>query len=110
MEQVTYKCTRCEGKGRISGFGHVQGGVCFKCAGKGTQATKPAIKSVLFAVFLMNRETGQPERIYNMKARSSAAAISAAFNTYERASSIFRDIYTMNGAVAVRADELDNAE
>lgn len=29
-------CTRCGGSGRITSFGHVQAGICFKCGGAGT--------------------------------------------------------------------------
>ena len=33
-------CGRCNGKGRIHGYGHVMNGVCFGCGGSGTKATK----------------------------------------------------------------------
>lgn len=108
MTEATYPCTRCCGKGRIAVYGNVMNGVCFKCNGSGEQANKPGVKSVKFAVLLKNRETGAAERIYNIAAKSSAAAIRAAEDHYERASSMFRDQYTMVGAVAVRADELDS--
>lgn len=36
-----YACSKCEGKGRIQGFTHVQNGVCFRCGGTGKQASKP---------------------------------------------------------------------
>lgn len=29
------ECTRCNGKGKIRGFGHVEGGKCFGCNGTG---------------------------------------------------------------------------
>lgn len=28
-------CWKCQGKGRIREYGHVQGGICFECNGKG---------------------------------------------------------------------------
>lgn len=33
-------CWKCSGTGYISGFGHVMGGVCFRCGGVGTPLTK----------------------------------------------------------------------
>jgi hypothetical protein len=42
---IKVECPRClNGKGFISAFKHVQGGVCFKCKGQGfvTCKTKPA--------------------------------------------------------------------
>ena len=33
------QCGRCLGKGRILGFSHVQGGVCFSCGGSGNHLT-----------------------------------------------------------------------
>jgi hypothetical protein len=38
---MNYPCSRCDGKGRLSGYYHVAGGVCFKCGGSGTQRSKP---------------------------------------------------------------------
>lgn len=108
MTNNDYPCWRCEGKGRIQAYSHVVGGTCFKCHGTGRQKTKPRSSSIKFAVFALNRETGKMERIYNMSARSSAVAIRCAETSYGNASSTFRDIYTMEGAVAVRVDELDD--
>lgn len=31
--KVTIDCPKCDGKGYIRGFDHVQGGVCFECMG-----------------------------------------------------------------------------
>jgi chemotaxis response regulator CheB len=30
-------CTKCDGKGTIRGFGHIDGGRCFRCGGKGVR-------------------------------------------------------------------------
>ena len=30
-------CTRCDGKGKVRGFSHIEGGVCFACGGKGVR-------------------------------------------------------------------------
>ena len=107
---AAYKCSRCQGKGRLSAFSHVVSGVCFKCGGIGTQATKPTVALPLFAVIFVSRATGAAERIYNLRARTSAVAMRVAAARYEQASSAFRDEYSMQGAVAVRADELDDVE
>lgn len=34
------ECSRCGGEGRLIGFSHVHGGVCFKCNGKGRVLTR----------------------------------------------------------------------
>jgi hypothetical protein len=34
------ECGRCDGNGRIRGYGHVHGGICFKCGGRGVRLTK----------------------------------------------------------------------
>lgn len=107
QETATYKCSRCRGNGRLNAFSHVIGGVCFKCGGTGTQATKPTESLPLFAVMFVNRATGAATRIYNLRARTSALAMKVAAARYEQASTAFRDEYSMAGAVAVRADELD---
>lgn len=31
------QCTRCDGSGRVIGFSHIAGGVCFSCDGKGVR-------------------------------------------------------------------------
>jgi len=35
-------CTRCDGKGRIRGFSHVEGGRCFACGGAGVRRIRAA--------------------------------------------------------------------
>ena len=35
-----YECWKCTGKGRINGFSHIQGGICFACGGKGLKAKR----------------------------------------------------------------------
>lgn len=104
---ATYKCSRCQGRGRLTAFSHVIGGVCFKCGGTGAQATKPTEALPLFAVMFVSRATGAAERIYSLRAQTSALAMRVAAARYEQASSAFRDEYSMEDAVVVRADELD---
>ena len=103
----TFKCTRCNGKGHLPIFSHVLGGVCFKCGGTGKQASKPGKPSVKWAVFGTNRMTGERARLYNVKAKNEKAAIEKARAIYARASTEFKDMYSLEDAIAVRADELD---
>jgi DnaJ-class molecular chaperone len=43
---ATFKtCNRCEGTGRLAHFGHVNNGVCIKCAGKGRVMVMKSIKT-----------------------------------------------------------------
>lgn len=35
-------CTRCDGKGRIRGFSHIEGGKCFACGGAGVRHLRAA--------------------------------------------------------------------
>ena len=75
MDSNDFPCSRCEGRGKIGAYSHVLGGVCLKCHGTGRQSCKPRCSAVKYAVFLLNRETGMAERIYNFAARSSAEAL-----------------------------------
>lgn len=36
-----FTCPRCNGKGTIKEYGHIRGGVCFKCSGKGKVNHRP---------------------------------------------------------------------
>lgn len=103
----TYECTRCNGKGRLPIFSNVLGGVCFKCKGSGKQASKPGKPSVKWAVLGIDRMTGERARLYNVKAKNEQGAIEKAKATYVRASTEFKDQYSLEDAIAVRADELD---
>lgn len=99
-----YSCGRCSGQGRIRAFSHVLGGVCLKCHGTGRVETKPAAKP-LFAVYLIERNTGNAVHIYNFRARTAGEALRRAQRTYERASNAFRDEHTMIGAVAEQTED-----
>ncbi|MGV0982341.1 MAG: hypothetical protein ACOYB0_08275 [Polynucleobacter sp.] len=107
MTKPLYPCQRCEGTGTIRAFAHVMGGVCFKCAGRGTVATKPRASNPKFAVFGMSRESGAPFLAYYVTAPNAARAVAKARATYARASAAYRDDVSLANAVAVRADELD---
>lgn len=103
----TYKCTRCNGKGRLPIFSDVLGGLCLKCKGSGKQASKPGKPSVKWAVLGTDRMTGERVRLYNVKATNERGAIWKARATYAGASTEFKDQYSLEDAIAVRADELD---
>lgn len=68
---------------------------------------KPA-KSVLYAVFGVDRESGEPAHLYNVKAKNPGQAVRKARVTYAFASSAFRDQYSMEWGVAIRADEIED--
>lgn len=47
IERRAAKCGRCQGKGEISCFRHVEGGVCFGCDGTGTGVpTRAQVKEI----------------------------------------------------------------
>lgn len=100
-----YACSRCDGKGRIGGFSHVLGGVCFACKGSGRQKSRPT-KSEKWAVFAKETATGVWTRIYNATAPSAKKAIERAATHYAKASAKWRADYTMDGAVAIRWKDL----
>mgnify|MGYP000870851073 FL=1 len=106
----TYKCARCNGKGRLPIFSNVLGGVCFKCKGSGKQASKPGKTSVKWAVLGIERMTGERVRLYNVKAANEKAAIEKARDIYSGASAAFKDQYNLENAIAVRANELDRQD
>ncbi len=35
-KKVKDTCGKCDGKGKIRGFDHIEHGVCFACGGQGT--------------------------------------------------------------------------
>tara|TARA_Y100001936_G_C16043707_1_gene653259 strand:- start:163 stop:531 length:369 start_codon:yes stop_codon:yes gene_type:complete len=66
-KNATYTdCHRCIGKGKISGFSHVMGGVCFKCNGSQKLPANHAAKNArkLFLQFT------QLKRLWNMGVRN----------------------------------------
>lgn len=74
-------CPRCC-KGRITAFNHVQGGVCFRCRGKGTVLVRsvPAEKKtfLLFGLWLdpehPNYNNGDWLHVMTIKTTSQATA------------------------------------
>jgi len=105
-----YPCSRCNGEGRLWLHANVLGGVCFKCRGSGKQTTKPRPKLTRWAVFGEDRNTGARARLYNVDSHDAQGAIEKARNTFECASTAFRDQYTLANASAVPATEADNLE
>lgn len=79
---IKINCPKCDGRGRIAAFGHVQGGVCFSCGGTGVGIRSSASKpSKSFAIgFLwtdpadVNYRDGQFCPCFTIKARSRAEA------------------------------------
>lgn len=106
MADKLYPCSRCDGEGRVWIFSHVYAGVCFQCGGSGKQKTKPRAKAVKWAVFGHCRNTGKVGRIYNVSAPTQAAAINKAREMYERASTAWRDEWSMVDAFAQTWEEL----
>lgn len=35
-----FACTRCDGKGKVRGFSHIERGVCFACNGRGVRISR----------------------------------------------------------------------
>lgn len=76
-------CTKCFGKGRISAFSHVQGGVCFDCGGKGHRMVAANHKpSILFSIEVTcvraegcTLQPGQRGIVFGQKARTAAEAL-----------------------------------
>jgi DnaJ-class molecular chaperone len=95
-----YKCSRCDGEGRLWIHANVLGGVCFKCHGTGKQESKPAAKGVMWAVLDSNGVCA-----YNQKATTKAKAVAKSLKTYARASAAFQAEHDMTKATAVPYDE-----
>jgi len=102
-----FECGRCLGRGRISAFSHVLGGVCLKCNGSGRTKAKPAKVAPMFYVFGERRESGEPVHLYNIRARHCTSAVSRARVIFGGASAAFRNEFTMETAVALAEDELN---
>lgn len=109
MSATIYPCSRCGGSGRLSVFGHVLGGTCFKCNGTGKQRHKPAQPAVKWAVFGLERETGRFLRLYNVKARTAEQAIEKARDTFAGASTLFKDAHSLANARVVRWTDMADA-
>lgn len=62
------ECERCNGKGHIRGYSHVQGGVCFKCAGTGT-----VTKRIPSAATLARQAAKEAERKANFEKEAAQA-------------------------------------
>lgn len=77
-----YECPKCSGKGHISAYANIAGGVCFACKGKGfkVQKSAPKVSQTYSFSFLWTDESstnfrgGEFCRCFNKKARSIAAA------------------------------------
>lgn len=78
----SYSCVKCNGRGYISAFSNVQGGVCFSCKGTGVviQKTKPTVSKRFILNFLWmdeahpNYNNGEYTPCLTIKAASMSAA------------------------------------
>ena len=99
MATKKYPCYRCSGKGHIAAFGHVLGGVCFKCGGSGKQSAKPS-KSITWSVLDANGLC-----FYNVKAPTAVQAVQKALVMFTKASDEFRVEHDLTSVVAVPYEE-----
>jgi hypothetical protein len=102
---TTYTCTRCNGTGRFS-FNLIHGTKCYGCQGTGQQRTKPRKPAPKWAVFGQHRATGSLLRLYNVTAKTAAAAIESARQTYARGGTDWQATYSLDGAQALRWDQM----
>ena len=63
---VDVPCSKCDGKGRINGFGHIENGRCFRCGGAGTFT----VDAVKHAADVAKAEAGQS--LYRVESELSA--------------------------------------
>jgi hypothetical protein len=103
---VTYSCLRCSGNGRLSIYGNVLGGICFKCGGSGKQVRKPSAPTIQWAVFFLDVTTGKPAHAYNQTGKTAAIAIDKARATYAKASVAFRQRFDPEQATACHVSEI----
>lgn len=108
-ERQQYTCTRCNGTGRFS-FNLQHGTKCYGCNGTGKQYTKPRKPTPKWAVFGQHRQTGEWLRIYNVVADTKKRAIGRAQNMYDRASTSWKDTYTMTDARALKWTDMTSLD
>lgn len=82
----------------------------YKCKGSGKQASNPGKPYVKWAVFGTDHMTGERVRLYNVKATNERGAIEKARAIYVRAPIEFKEQFSLEDSVAVRADELNRQE
>lgn len=93
MTAATYPCTRCDGKGWIPGYGHVLGGVCFKCGGTGWQKRKPAAPTRRWTVLATRTTDHHPDVVVCfIRAKSERLALEKASAQLSRARDPIYDV------------------
>ena len=102
--EKSYPCYRCDGEGRIRAFGHVLGGVCFKCGGSGRQKSKPSVGHD-FVVVGHDPSTGEEVECYNERAKTAGEALKKAQGRIVNASADFRAEHDLSRGFAVPRDE-----
>lgn len=72
-------CHKCGGRGRIQGFGHVAGGICFTCQGKGFIMVKRTVKEhAQIAVWgYLNGHIGANDAATELKALNATSVVGA---------------------------------
>lgn len=103
----TYKCPKCNGSGYLSCYAGIANGVCFSCAGAGVKTGKAPVPGIKWAIFGIDRNTGERARLYNVTAKSEKAAVSKAQSTWANASAAFKEQYSLKTAFAVKWSELE---
>jgi len=81
----TMPCPRCAGKGQIPGYGHVLGGVCFKCGGSGKVPFRAVSTKPKWAVSAVLRETGERvSPVFHVRASNEEQALKEALRILSR--------------------------
>lgn len=108
-ERMAYTCTRCNGTGRYS-FNLLHGTTCFGCRGTGKQFTRPKAPTPKWAVFGQHRSTGEWLRLYNVVAKTKAAAIAKAQAMWADGIHYWKDTYTLATARAMKWTDMASVE
>lgn len=109
-QRQAYACSRCAGSGRMSQFSNVVGGECFRCRGTGKQYTRPRAPTPKWAVFGQRQKTEEWLRLYNVVARSKPAAIAKAQAVWAKASTDWKNTYTLATARALKWTEMTSLD
>lgn len=108
MTTATYKCSRCRGTGKYS-FNLIHGTKCLGCNGTGAQRTKPRKPAPKWAVFWLQRSTGQLLRIFNVVARTKDEALAASAAHYSRGSAQCQSEYSHDSVEVIRWADMADA-
>jgi hypothetical protein len=91
---IEIPCSKCDGKGRINGFGHIENGRCFRCAGNKTFT----VDAAKHAADVAKAEAGQS--LYRVE--SELSAWTGGYGSVERvAAAIVADGGDCRGVVGI---------